>query len=288
MPIFYSPLRYPGGKNCIFNFVSKLIRENNLEDSGYAEPYAGGAGLAVRLLLEGLVNHIYINDFDRSIYAFWKTIISDSEKFCRWIESVEVSTKSWDHFKKIQENQKNADLFELAQSTFFLNRTNVSGVIKGGIIGGKDQSGKYKIDARFNKQELIERIQKISKAKKKISVSNLDGLKFVDRMDRKNKEIFIYLDPPYYQKGANLYMNFYSKEDHQKLSEYVKNMNKRWMVSYDNHDFILNLYHERRKIVHKLSQSTSNRVGDEILVFSDGLKFDKSIEFLKEPMLLGL
>jgi len=286
MNIHYSPLRYPGGKNCIFPFVSNIFYENNLIGISYAEPYAGGAGLALRLLFEGYVNHIHINDLDKSIYAFWISIINEPDEFCKWIEEVDVSIKNWNKYKDIQRNSENIDHFELAKSTFFLNRTNISGVIKGGVIGGQEQKGKYKIDARFNKQDLITRIKKIAGIKDRISISNLDGLSFINKLNRKKEDIFIYLDPPYYQKGADLYMNFYSKEDHKKLSKYIHKMHKKWMVSYDTHDFILNLYAEQNKIVYKLSQAASNRIGDEILIFSKQINFEESINALKSPIML--
>ena len=282
--IYYSPLRYPGGKNCIFPFVSSIFYENQLIGSSYAEPYAGGAGLALRLLFEGYVNNIYINDLDKSIYSFWITILNRPDEFCEWIRKVKVSVSNWNKFKEIQNNSSEVDSFTLAQSTFFLNRTNVSGVINGGVIGGQKQKGKYKIDARFNKADLISRIERISTLKNRISVSNLDGIEFINRLNNKPEEIFIYLDPPYYQKGADLYMNFYSKKDHKQLSKHVHKMEKRWMVSYDHHEFILNLYAEQRKIVYKLSQATSNRIGDEIIIFLKQISYHDSLNSLKEPV----
>ncbi len=284
MSIHYSPLRYPGGKNCIFRFVSKIFYENQMIGVNYAEPYAGGSGLALRLLFEGYVDHIYINDLDRSIYAFWTSILDNTDEFCKWLEDVDVSIENWNRYKKMQNSD--IDNFELAKSTFFLNRTNISGVIKGGVIGGQQQKGIYKIDARFNKKDLISRIQRISEYKNHISVSNLDGVAFIEKLNKKREEIFIYLDPPYYQKGADLYMNFYSIEDHKKLSKHVHKMKKKWMVSYDNQDFILNLYAKHRKIVYKLSQAASNRIGDEILIFSKGMEFQDSIKSLKSPKLI--
>ena len=284
MSIYYSPLRYPGGKNCIFSFVSNVFYENQLIGANYAEPYAGGAGLALRLLFEGYVEHIYINDLDRSIYAFWKSILNRPDEFCKWIKDVDVSIENWNKYKGIQ--GKDVNDFELGKSTFFLNRTNISGVIKGGVIGGQKQNGKYKIDARFNKKDLISRIQKIAGIKNRIKVSNLDGLSFISKLNKKKEEIFIYLDPPYYQKGADLYMNFYSEEDHKRLSQHVHKMNKKWMVSYDNQDFILNLYAEQSKIVYKLSQAASNRIGDEILVFSNEIEYEQSISALKSPTII--
>lgn len=285
MGVYYSPLRYPGGKNCIFPFISNLFYENQLIGTKYAEPYSGGAGLALRLLFEGYVNHIYINDLDKSIYAFWQTLMDRPDEFCRWIEDIEVSIENWRKYREVQRYADNISCFELAKSTFFLNRTNVSGVIKGGVIGGLAQAGKYKINARFNKNDLVNRIQKIKSIKSRISVSNLDGMNFIQKLDNQEEEIFIYLDPPYYQKGANLYMNFYSHEDHKKLSKKVHKLRKKWIVSYDNHEFILNLYAEKHKLIHKLSQSASNRVGDELFIFSEKIDFVDSMSSLKSPEL---
>jgi DNA adenine methylase len=283
---FHSPLRYPGGKSCIFSFVSNIFYENHLIGAHYAEPYAGGAGLALRLLFEEYVEHIYINDYDNSIFAFWKTITENTDEFCQWVSDVEVTVENWLLFKEIQKNAASTNYFELAKSTFFLNRTNVSGVIKGGVIGGQAQNGKYKIDARFKKENLIAKIQQIGAFRDRISVSNLDGIDFIEKIDKKKKDIFIYLDPPYYQKGGDLYMNFYKNENHKKLSAAVHKMKKKWMVSYDNHDFILNLYLENKKILYKLSQNTSNRIGDEVIIFSEQIDFLESIIALKSAMLI--
>lgn len=281
---FYSPLRYPGGKNCIFEFVANIITENKLIGYSYAEPYAGGSGLALRLLFEEYVEKIYINDLDIAIYAFWKSIIEEPDKFCSWIRKVEINVESWKKYKKIYDNKSEADLFELAKATFFLNRTNVSGVIKGGIIGGIEQKGKYKIDARFKKEDLIERIQKIARYKNRIYISNEDGITFTNRINQKVEDVFIYLDPPYFEKGADLYMNYFSEYDHKKLSEFVISMDKKWMISYDNNSFILNLYAEMHRVVYKLSQSASNRVGDEVLIFSNQLNFNGSLKHLKQAL----
>jgi DNA adenine methylase len=283
---FYSPLRYPGGKSCIFPFISRIFYENNLIGMNYAEPYAGGAGLALKLLFEEYVNKIYINDLDYSIYSFWKTILERNEEFCEWVENVRVSVKNWQHYKDIQTNIASVSQFELAKSTFFLNRTNISGVIKGGIIGGLKQTGNYKIDARFNKADLVNRIKRIAEFRERIVLSNDDGIAFLKKLERRKDDIFVYVDPPYYQKGADLYMNFYSKKDHRRLSQHISKLKSKWLVSYDNHEFITSLYTDQRKVVYQLSQCASNRVGDEILIFSDDMCFSDSIIKLKSPALI--
>lgn len=283
---FCSPLRYPGGKSCIFPFVSELFYENEIIGIEYAEPYAGGAGLALRLLFEEYVSTIHINDFDKSIHAFWNTILNYTEEFCSWVKVVDVNIENWQNFKEIQRNPLKYNDFELAKSTFFLNRTNISGVIKGGVIGGVDQKGKYKINARFNKDDLIKRIKRIALFKDRIYLSNLDGVDFIKKINKQKTDCFIYLDPPYYLKGADLYMNYYLKKDHEKLATQIEKIRKKWMISYDKNDFILNLYNKQRKVTYQLSQCTSNKTGNEVIIFSDELKFKKSTEYLKSPLIL--
>ncbi|MFN8250271.1 MAG: DNA adenine methylase [Ferruginibacter sp.] len=283
---FESPLRYPGGKACIFPFISNLFFENDLIGTNYAEPYAGGAGLALKLLFNEYVDNIYINDLDRSIYFFWKVILEQNVKFCDWIENTKVDLETWHYYKSVQKELSLHNEFTIAQSLFFLNRTNVSGVIKGGAIGGLRQRGNYKIDVRFNKDDLINRIQRIQRFKHRIKISNYDGIKFIKRIEKLRDDVFIYLDPPYLQKGADLYMNFYSDTDHKKLAKHVEKLDNKWLVSYDNHDFIIQLYNQYKKVNYQLSQSASNRIGDEILIFSKKVNFKDSILKLSEPILI--
>lgn len=282
----YSPLRYPGGKNCIFKFLSNLFYENNLIGIEYAEPYAGGAGLALHLLMDCFVSKIYINDLDNWVYSFWFTILNDTERFCNWLDSIDISVENWIIFKQQLSHPEKLSTFEKAIVFFFLNRTNVSGVIKGGMIGGISQQGNYKIDARFNKGNLIERIRHISSFKKSIELSNLDGIEFLKRLNRKHRDIFFYIDPPYVEKGADLYLNFYKSKDHENLAEIIKDLRKKWLVSYDNNKLIPNLYSQYRILTYDLSQCTSNRIGKEVFIFSEQLDFSDSIQHLKNPVIL--
>lgn len=282
MSIAYSPLRYPGGKNCIFEFVSSLIAENGLVGCKYIEPYAGGAGLALRLLFEEFAAKIVINDLDPLVYAFWSVCVNQPEQLVEWIEKTPISVSTWKRCKEIINRRNFEDHFGLATSFFFLNRTNVSGVLNGGIIGGLRQTGNYKIDARFNKAELVRKIQKISRFSGRIEVTNLDGVDLIKKYTGHTKETFIYLDPPYYEKGANLYLNAFKESDHEKLAKHVSTLSTPWLLSYDNHSFITNLYRPFEKRAYKLQHSTSNKIGNEVLIFSDGTKFQNSLEHLND------
>lgn len=286
MSPFYSPLRYPGGKNCISPFMTSLIRENGLENCSYAEPFAGGAGLALHLLMDGTIPEVYLNDLDHSIFTFWNVLLSRTDEFCDWIANTNVCMNTWHWAKETHHRMHNADDFELATATFFLNRANVSGIITGGPIGGPQQTGKYKIDARFNKTDLIRRIRSLSEFKQKIHLSNLDGVDFLKQMDTEKRKFFIYLDPPYVKKGSDLYMNFFDKQQHTLLRDQVTKLNQHWLISYDNSELVNDLYSDYSRVCYKLSQCTSNRMGDEIIISPPNLKMNKSVKKLKQPVRL--
>lgn len=275
---FYSPLRYPGGKNKLSKFVALVCEKNNI-NGHYVEPYAGGASVALYLLINRYVKEITINDLDRAIYAFWYSILNNTERFCNKIKSTEITIENWKKFKKIYKNKDKEELFDLGFATFFLNRTNHSGIIDGGMIGGVDQNGDYKIDCRFNKEELVRRIKLIANNKNNINLYNLDALSLIDKIkkERGNNNTIFYFDPPYYLKGPSLYMNHYKPDDHRKVSEKIQSIrDAKWIVSYDNTLEIKKMYLNSKKKEYSFFHTAYEiREGKEILFFSKGLEIPK-------------
>jgi len=276
--MFYSPLRYPGGKNKLSKFLGLICEKNNI-NGHYVEPYAGGASVALFLLFNDYVSKITINDIDRSIYAFWHSVLNDTNKFCQLIDDTEINIKNWRKCQKIQKNKNEASLLELGFSTFFLNRVNRSGVIKAGLIGGLKQNGDYKMGCRFNKKDLISRIKKIAEKKSQINIYNLDAKDLIKKiqLESKSKKIIFYFDPPYYLKGKSLYVNHYKHNDHEEVGEMIKKIkNSRWIVSYDNVKEIKDIYKHHRKIEYSFFHTANMaKMGQEILFFSNNLLIPK-------------
>ena len=273
--LLYSPLRYPGGKNKLSTFIAKICIDNKI-NGHYVEPYSGGASVALFLLFEGFVNKITINDKDRSVYAFWHSVLNKTKQLCQLIEDTDITIEEWKKQKEIQKNKEHADLLELGFSTFFLNRTNRSGIINAGVIGGIEQEGNYKMNCRFNKKDLINRIQRIASRKKDIRLYKKDALKLIDKIqeEAENENVIFYFDPPYYLKASTLYMNHYKENNHRLVSEKIKNIrNIKWIVSYDNVPEIKNLYLNCRKKEYSFKHTAhSSRIGQEILFFSPRLR----------------
>jgi len=242
MPITDSPLRYPGGKTQLSPFVRDLARVNNLDGGVYAEPFAGGAGIAWKLLLNGDMSEVWLNDIDPAVFAFWDTVVHRPDPLCELILCTDVTINEWSRQKLILKNPNSSPL-ELAFSTLFLNRTNRSGILKAGVIGGKDQLGTYKLDCRFNKIDLIKKIQRIHIYREVIRLTQLDAEVCLKKWERDlPQRSLINIDPPYFNQGRDLYLSFYNPDDHTRLSKLVRTLKKPWMLTYDDTPEIAKLY----------------------------------------------
>jgi len=281
MDSFKTPLRYPGGKGALHKFISFILRQNNLIDGFYVEPFCGGSGLAIELLLREYVQHIYLNDIDPHIFSFWHSVLNETQALIKLIEDVEVSIEEWRRQKHIYDNPEGYTSLELGFSTFFLNRCNRSGILGARPIGGLNQTGIWKIDARFNKKNLIHRIETISFYMDRIHVYGHDATYFLENIIKNltPEKTLIYLDPPYYIMGGGLYLNNYTHSDHQALSWFIKGLPFKWILSYDNVPQILDMYNDKRSLNIDLRHRANQfKQGNEIIIFSDYLHTPQVLE----------
>lgn len=273
--VHFTPLRYPGGKAKLAEYVKAIIRANKLYDGEYVEPYAGGAGIALELLFQEFVTKIHVNDLSQPVYSFWKAVLNDTEELCRLVKNTRLSVASWDRQKRIFANPGDHSYLQLGFATFFLNRTNRSGILNGGVIGGRDQTGPWKIDARYNADELIFRIESIAKMRHKIKLTQSDALALLKfGLPKWSKKTLIYLDPPYYEQGRELYYDYYESKDHANLAKFIgrKMRNKFWMVSYDNVTPIKKLYADFRSVIYNVGYTARElKTGKEVMFFSPNL-----------------
>lgn len=287
-----TPLRYPGGKGRISNFIEDIILLNNLDGCTLYELYAGGAGASINLLFTGLCEKIVLNDLDYHIYAFWYSILNETEKFIELIHNTKVDVSNWRKQKYIYDNHDSYEIIDVGFSTFFLNRANRSGILyKAGPIGGFDQTGNYKIDVRFNKIDLITRIKRIAHKRDQIEIHNKESKSFLKTIFTKRKQnTLVFLDPPYYVQGENLYMNFYTDNDHLELCETLKKYrSERWFLTYDNCDRINKLYNNFRRSHLPMSYTLQNkRKSKEVAIFSDNLHLPKNLRMGRKSLSFNL
>ena len=264
------------------DYVKRLFEVNDLMDGTYIEPYAGGASVALSLLFSEYASKIKINDIDRSIYAFWHSVLNETEAFCRMVADTPVNMETWHAQREVQQHKQEVELLVLGFSTFFLNRTNRSGILSGGVIGGKEQTGNFKIDARFNKEDLIERIESVAEYADRIELTSMDAVELIKSIKKPTEKTFCYLDPPYYVKGRDLYLNYYDDDDHRAIAKAIKKYKGKWIISYDAVVFIRELYKDYRQKEYYLSYSAGNPAkGKEIVVYSDGLVIPE-VEIVKK------
>ena len=274
-----SPLRYPGGKCKFYPLIKEILRLNDLLGTTYIEPFAGGAGLALRLLFASDVKRIIINDLDPHVYAFWYAVLNHADQFCERLLRTPITVDEWDRQKATYAACNTADLYDLGFSTFFLNRTNVSGVLTGGIIGGRNQQGDYKINARFPRDNLVKKIKDIAARKADITIINTDASKLLGNPALQDSNgTFVNFDPPYVSKGAQLYRNSFSKQDHIAFAQTVKHCRRKWIVTYDADPLILQTYSRYRIGFLNVSYSVGEqRSAREYIIFGRGLVIPESI-----------
>jgi DNA adenine methylase len=270
----YSPLRYPGGKGKVARFIKEIVRANGLSDGRYVEPYAGGAAVAWELLITGVVRRVSINDISRPVFAFWYSVLNKTDDLCELIKNCPLTIDEWDKQKEIFRHPEEADWLSLGFSFFFLNRTNRSGILNGGVIGGRKQTGNWKIDARFNRDDLISRIAKIASLRSRVELTQLDAVEFIkSNAEKFGRKTLLYIDPPYFEKGRFLYHDAYREEDHATVAEAVAELEGlKWIVSYDDVRPIHDLYAQAPWLQYTLNYSARNVTrGREVMFFSSNL-----------------
>ncbi len=264
MPATLTPLRYPGGKTRYTDLFVDIISANHLDNCTFVEVFAGGAGAAISLLLKGHVKSLVLNDRDVAIYSFWKSVKEYPGELIKLIRSTRVSMAEWKRQKAIYDSKDDGNVLLLGFATFYLNRCNHSGILGARPIGGMKQKGTYKINSRYNKSTSIAKIEAIARQADSLEVFNLDGLCFLDLLKQRygNRKCLIYFDPPYYQKGPALYLNHFNNEDHRSLRDDILECPFPWILSYDTHNDIIDMYRNydcnlyRNHLRHTISGNT--------------------------------
>lgn len=266
-----SPLRYPGGKNRLSNFIRLAIQNLDVLDCTYVEPFAGGAGVALSLLLDNTVSRIVINDYDKAIYSFWRAIKQEPDSLIRLIQNTPITIDEW-HKQKHIYSTRTAYSVDLAFATLFLNRTNRSGILNAGPIGGYAQDGDWKIDVRFDKEAIISKIEAIAQVKDRITVYNKDIISFLrNYVPLLDDNLFFYFDPPYYNKGQKLYKNFFTPQDHRRICDVItREITSPWIITYDDVTPIAEMYSGYEMRHFDLTYSAANKgTASELMIFSD-------------------
>jgi DNA adenine methylase len=245
---FLSPLRYPGSKRRLGEYVRQALELNQLQPDLYVEPFFGGGSVGIQLMQHDLVDKVLIMDLDPWVASFWRTLFFDTDWLIHKIRNTEVTLDLWQELKV----SKPRSIREQAWACFYLNRTSFSGILerKAGPLGGRAQKSEYKIDCRFPREVLIQRVERIAELREKVygvwNCSWIDGFRRI-KAEQKNKRlpkknIFYYLDPPFFEEAEELYRYYFQEKDHVALRDCLIKMQDKWLLSYDNSDDVEKLY----------------------------------------------
>lgn len=284
MPVTDTPLRYPGGKSQLTPLVLDLMQANELKQCVYCEPFAGGAGIACRLLLAGAVSEVWINDIDPAIYAFWHSVLHETDALCELIEQTSVTMEEWYRQRALHRHGAPSQL-ALGFSTLFLNRTNRSGILIGGVIGGYDQASAYPLDCRFNRADLVRKVRRIALYRDQVRLTCIDAEQYIrSEVPKLPNHSLVNIDPPYFDKGPELYTNFYKPADHARLATAVRAITKPWMLTYDDVPAIRALYSGLPGLRKSLNYSAQvKRVGVELMVLSPRMRWPADLALKPLP-----
>jgi DNA adenine methylase len=244
----------------------------------YAEPFAGGAGVALALLHGEYVDEVVLNDLDAGVAAFWRSVFQQPRELSGLIRSSTPTLAEWHRQNEIYQARP-ADDLTLGFATFFLNRTNRSGILDARPIGGLEQKGSWGIAARFNAAHLADRIDRLARYASRVTIFEEDGIE-VTRQYVGETDVFVYADPPYLSIGSDLYLNDLSWEDHERLAT-VLCAGERWMLTYDDDPRVPTvLYPRLRCAAFGIAHTASvQHIGREYAVFADSL-FVESLDWL--------
>jgi DNA adenine methylase len=270
-----SPLRYPGGKALLESYISGVIEENYYTGCAFYEPYAGGASVSLELLRLGFIARAVLVERDPLVYAFCWSVLTKNDELCAAVEACPVTLETWHSLQPTRkvDDPGNCDfsLLQLGVAGLFFNRTNFSGILGAGPIGGANQESEYKIDCRFNKEKLVRQIKAVVKYADQISIHFGDAITFLTEHSEELATgfTFTYIDPPYYLQGKKLYRHAYVDEDHAALAEFIRGQAYPWVLSYDDHPRIRQLYEYteiQMQPIYLDYKVRSNRTAQELVI----------------------
>lgn len=285
---YLSPLRYPGGKARMAQFLGELFAQqvSVMDVEVWIEPFAGGAGAGLALLEARAVPEVWLTEKNPAIAALWRAVLDDHEQLAARVEAAVPDMALYDWAREQVAAAGECAEDELAFAALVLNRCSRSGMVhpSAGPIGGKSQTGRWTIASRWNGPGLAERITHLQTLSGRIRFTEGDAIRALAGLVDCGfeDEVLAFVDPPYIREGNRLYANGMAAADHQRLADVLNASSARWLLTYDDEPVVVDeLYPDRRVLAYQISNTANQaRIATEYAVLSDHLALPTGHELL--------
>jgi len=270
-----SPLRYPGGKSRAVETIAKLIPDFD----EFREPFLGGGSVFVYVKQRYPNKKYWVNDLYSELYKFWtmtqKDVNALIDKVYQWREQYSIGKEL---FQFLNKNLTHFNDLEKAAAFFIFNRVTFSGTT---LSGGYSESA---FTGRFTESS-IKRLNDLAKVINGTTITNYD---YEDVVKKEGENVFLFLDPPYYSatksalygKNGNLHKSF----DHRRFAENMKKCKHKWLITYDDSEYIRSLFSFANIIPWNLTYGmrniteNSDQTGKELFISNYILKKNQNKE----------
>lgn len=245
-------IRYPGSKEKLAAELWRLFPDaitSSLFSAAnrweYREPFFGAGAIGFKILKH--IHHrcrVWLNDVDADLVCMWQAVHSQPYQFCKLVHNFTPTVERFYEYKE-RDGVDDADPVERGFRKLALHRMSVSGfgAMSGGPIGGRSQqSSQYTVSCRWNPERIKRDVVRLNELLSSFDELRITAGDFEPLLINAGEETFIYLDPPYFKKGEQLYKHNLSPLDHSRLAGAVRECMAHWVVSYDDHPEIRRLY----------------------------------------------
>ena len=226
-------IKYPGGKSRMVKPILERLPESNT----FVDAFVGGGSVSIAYAKKYPNSIIYMNDLDKFTYSMWKVVVSGSDKDVENLSVFISQVPTIELFKKNRELMSSEDTVIRAYLGIFFHKCTFSGMFDGNPIGGFKQESKWKVGCHYNSENIIRKMLAVRKL--------LRGRTIVTNNDFRDLKIdadLYYFDPPYVVVGEKLYSVGFDEKDHIDLSNIIKQIGGGWVLSYNDHPLVRDIY----------------------------------------------
>ncbi len=261
-----SPFRYPGGKTWLVPLVRRWLGSCTKPAKHLAEPFAGGAIIALSALFDRLTEKITLIERDVNVGSVWQIIVNgDAPELAKRI--IDFNCTEANALKVLKNEYLPDDILSRAFATIVRNRVQRGGIMAPGASLMRNGENGRGVASRWYPETLRNRLLDLHLLHMSIQFHSGDGIKFIEN-NATNEDISWFIDPPYTVAGRRLYLH--SDIDHEELFEATSKIEGRFMMTYDNNEQIRRLARKHHfEVAEVPMKNTHHAIMSELVISND-------------------